>query len=158
FELEESATRITLTTAALELAIDKADFGLAARRRDGSLLFESTRDANGRAESIVRLNDEFVVSRRAAPSDSFFGLGEKTGASERGGRSFTLWNVDVLSPGVLARNRLYEVDTTLPGRSTRFEPYYSSIPFFYHARENGDGLALCGFFVDNGYPARFEFE
>ncbi len=41
-------------------------------------------------------------------------------------------------------------------RSTVFDPYYVSIPFFYHQRHLQS--AMAGFFIDNPYRARFDFD
>ena len=41
-------------------------------------------------------------------------------------------------------------------RSTAFDPYYVSVPFFYHQPQHDDDSAMGGFFFDNGYEARFE--
>jgi alpha-glucosidase len=64
----------------------------------------------------------------------------------------------VLAPNALQTNHLHEADLTLTGKSTRFDPYYTSIPFFYHCRADADGAKLAGFFIDNGYKASVDFE
>src|SRR5262249_53430975 len=71
---------------------------------------------------------------------------------------FILWNTDVLSTNVLEINHLHEADSTLTGRSTRFDPYYTSIPFFYHCHADAHGAKMAGFFIDNGYKANVDFE
>ena len=83
-------------------------------------------------------------------------VGEGRGPFERRGNNYALWNVDVLAPDVLHQSRLFEKDVTESGRSTRFDPYYTTIPFFYHARKN-DRFATAGFFIDNGYKGNVEF-
>ncbi len=42
-------------------------------------------------------------------------------------------------------------------RSTAFDPYYVSIPFFYHQPQHSERTAMAGFFFDNGYRGHFEF-
>ena len=37
------------------------------------------------------------------------------------------------------------------------DPYYTSIPFFYHCRTDAQPVQMSGFFIDNGYKANFEF-
>ncbi len=157
FEVKESADVITLETSALKLLIGRAAFGLAAYRTDGSVVFEDASGPDGRSHGYLQLNDSFLLSRRIARHDAIYGLGEKTGRFNRRGRNFILWNTDVLQPGVLAQNRLEEAET-LPGSSTSFDPYYTSFPFFYHARTSAHAAALSGSFIDNGYKANFEFE
>jgi alpha-glucosidase len=151
FRVVEGDGDVTVDTGDVRLVISKRPFGLSAYREDGSAVFE---DYGG----YRHLNDGFVVSRRIAPHDSIYGLGEKTGRFDRRGRKLILWNTDVLAPNVLRTNRLYEAELEVSGRSTRFDPYYSSIPFFYHCRANGDGARIAGFFVDNAYKANFDFE
>jgi alpha-glucosidase len=157
FEVKEDEATITLDTGLIRLVISKRPFGLDAYRADGSVIFEDHRDESGN-HGYRQLNDSFIVTRRMGAHDSIYGLGEKTGRFDRRGRKFILWNTDVLAPGVLVQNRLHEADTTLNGKSTRFDPYYTSIPFFYHCRASADGAAMAGFFIDNGYKANFDFE
>ena len=157
FQVHEDAEVITLQTSRLKLVIWRAAFGLAVYRTDGSLVFEDAAGPDGRSLGYLQLNDSFVLTRRMARHDAIYGLGEQTGRFNRRGRNFVLWNTDVLQPGVLAQNRLDEAEM-LPGTSTRFAPYYTSIPFFYHARPSAHAAALSGSFIDNGYKANFEFE
>ncbi|HYP76628.1 MAG TPA: glycoside hydrolase family 31 protein [Polyangiaceae bacterium] len=157
FRVHADAEVITLETSALKLVIWRAAFGLAAYRADGSPVFEDAAGLDGRSHGYVHLNDSFVLTRRIARHDAIYGLGEKTGRFNRRGRNFILWNTDVLQPGVLAQNRLQEAEL-LPGSSTHFDPYYTSIPFFYHARTSAHAALLSGSFIDNGYKANFEFD
>jgi alpha-glucosidase len=157
FEISESAESITLQTEQLRLVISRAPFGLAAYRADGSVVFEDARRADGSSHGYVHINDSFVLTRRISRHDAIYGLGEKTGGFNRRGRNFVLWNTDVLQHGVLEQNRLTEAEI-VPGTSTSFDPYYTSIPFFYHARTSANAAALSGSFLDNGYKANFEFE
>jgi len=157
FQVSEDAELITLETSRLKLVIWRAAFGLAVYRTDGSVVFEDAAGPDGRSHGYLSLNDSFVLTRRMARHDAIYGLGEKTGRFNRRGRNFVLWNTDVLQPGVLAQNRLEEAEM-LPGTSTGFEPYYTSIPFFYHARSSAHATAISGSFIDNGYKANFEFE
>ncbi len=165
FDVRESPSAVVLETAALRLSISRPELHLAAERSDGTPIFESARDASGRSLAYVVLNDAFALARKRHPSDRLFGLGQRTGRFDRTGRRFLMWNVDVLSPGVLRTNRLDVPDPGESGESTSFDPYYSSTPFFQHARRtNPSGpserarLDAAGFFFDNGWPAEFDFE
>jgi alpha-glucosidase len=158
FQITETEEAITLQTAELKLVIARAWFGLAVYRADGSVVFEDAVGPTGRSVGYVQLNDSFILTRRIARHDAIYGLGEKTGAFNRRGRNFILWNTDVLARDVLNLNRLPEADHTQTGLSTSFDPYYTSIPFFYHCRAGADSAALSGSFLDNGYKANFEFE
>jgi alpha-glucosidase len=157
FQVNADAEVITLETSALKLVIWRAAFGMAAYRTDGSAVFEDAAGLDGRSHGYVHLNDSFVLTRRIARHDAIYGLGEKTGRFNPRGRNFILWNTDVLHPGALAQNRLPEAEA-LPGTSTHFDPYYTSIPFFYHSRTSARAAAMSGSFIDNGYKANFEFD
>jgi len=159
FTLSEEAEMLTLTTSALVFTLWKEPFRLEARRLDGSLIFQSAKpDKAGQHWTFGTLNDEFILARQCQMEDAFFGLGEKTGRFNRKGRNFTLWNTDVLNPnatGEFTAERAKE-DPRSDATSTEFDPYYMSIPFFYH--QPAGGTAMAGFFIDNAYRSRFEFE
>lgn len=158
FEIEDNADSVTLRTSALRLVINKRAFGLAAYRTDGSVIFEDDKDESGASRGYLQLNDCFMVSRSIGQHDPVYGLGQKTGPSNRRGRKLTLWNTDVLAPEVLKQQRVFEADVTLLGKDPKFDPYYTSIPFFYHARIGAEGTAqVAGFFIDNSYKASFDF-
>lgn len=157
FEIIDAPDEVVVATSRVRLRISKRQFAMDAYREDGSVIFEDYRDEAGNALGYLHLNDAFVVTRRMAPPDAIYGLGEKTGAFDRRGRNFVLWNTDVLQPNVLVQNHLYEADLTLTGKSTKFDPYYASIPFFYHCKSDGDAAMVAGFFIDNGYKGNFEF-
>jgi alpha-glucosidase len=157
FELSERRAEVRLTTSQLELRVRGPELHIDVFRSDGSAVLRSARAANGDSAGYLVLNDSVLVSRVADASDSIFGLGQKTGPFERRGRAFKLWNIDVLAPGVLAQNRLLDEAPTSDPESTRFDPNYSSIPFFIQAERRNQGVLAAGFFVDNGYRSRFDF-
>ena len=172
FTTEVSEKQVIVTTSSLVTTIGCDPFCLDVRRTDGSVVFETaprkialsgTSLASTAATgtdgflTYATLNDAFTFSRRRDPGDAFFGLGEKTGAGDRSGRDFTLWNIDVLNPsasGEFASTRIAD-DPRSDNKSTEFDPYYMSIPFFYH-RDAATG-AMSGSFVDNGYRASYDF-
>ena len=112
---------------------------------------------DGRFWTYATLNDAWTVRRRCRREDAIFGLGEKSGRHNRKGRDFTLWNTDVLNP--------YETLEFTAGKapddprgdraSVEFDPYYVSIPFFYHQTYPAGTMAAS--FVDNGYRGAYEF-
>jgi alpha-glucosidase len=157
FELREDEKTLTLVTAGLYLVVRKRDLHMNAYRADGSPIFESARHADGRSEGFLFLNDEFVISRRRNREDAIFGLGQKTGPLDRSGQRYLLWNLDILSPNAIALNRLAPGSPALQPESPEFDPYYSSVPFYYHAEPASGAVAMAGFFVDNGYLAAFDF-
>jgi alpha-glucosidase len=158
FEIDDHAERVTLSTSALRLVVTKRPFALACHRTDGSVVFEDDVDEAGHGRGFLQLNDNFLISRRIGQHDPIYGLGQKTGASNRRGRKLVLWNTDILALEVLQQQRLFEGDVTQHGKSLTFDPYYTSIPLFYHARPSPDGDAkLAAFFIDNSYRGSFDF-
>jgi alpha-glucosidase len=157
FKLSETDDAIIVETQRLRLVVSRRPFGLELFRSDGSVVFQDQRDATGNG-GYLHLNDSFIVNRRLGAHDTIYGLGQKTGSFDRRGRKFILWNTDVLERNVLRTNRLSEADGTLTGRSTRFDPYYSSMPFFYHCRSDNGTARMAGFFIDNGYKGNVDFE
>lgn len=152
-QLVEDGMTLTLSSAQINVHVCKAPFHLEARRTDGSLLFSGKRDDQGKSLFYGELNDDFVVNRTYLPGDAIYGLGEKTGRGNRRGRSFILWNTDVLNPNATGDFNKGAGDVNDP-RSASFDPYYISIPFFYHRTTDGH---VAGFFVDNAFQGDFEF-
>jgi alpha-glucosidase len=151
FKVEDHDEFARVITARMSVTIHKKPFRLEAHRAGGGVIFESADDG-----AYATLNDEFVVRRKCRREDSFFGLGEKSGRFNRRNRSFTLWNTDIMDPNI--SEGFQENPSGNPLRdpvSTEYDPYYISIPFFYHQPNDTD--AMAGFFFDNGYRARFEF-
>lgn len=157
FSLEESDATISVTTSAMVLEVSRDPFRIEARRADGSVILRTSLDADGVSWAYARLNDQFVSIRDCRHEDAFLGLGEKTGHVNRKGRSFTMWNTDILCGHSTQefRDRYPAGHPRTEGSSTDFDPYYISIPFFYHAPQGQAGMA--GFYFDNPYRAAFEF-
>jgi alpha-glucosidase len=158
FEMVESDRSVVVRTQSMSLVIGRHPFSLDAYRSDRTVIFESARRRDGYASSYLFLNDAFMVERVCSIEDAIHGLGEKTGRLNRKGRNYRLWNTDVLNPDAWGRfsNHLDESDPRRDPSSTEFDPYYVSIPLFHHL--TGASGAAAGFFIDNGYMARFEFE
>ncbi len=157
FTVTETPEAVRVVTSALTLTVAKSPFRLDAHRADGSPIFESAPDAAGLPLAYATLNDEFLLTRRRRREDGFYGLGEKSGRFDRAGSAYTLWNTDVLAPTVEgeARTAYGRDDPRADPRGTVFDPYYVSIPFFYHQRHGQS--AMAGFFLDNPHRARFDF-
>jgi alpha-glucosidase len=154
-ERDDDVVRVRTSDLVVSLWLDP--FRVDVHRTDGTAVVETAADEDGRYWAYATLNDAFVVRRRARPEDAIFGLGEKTGRLNRRGREFTLWNTDVLAPkasGEFTRG-LDAADPRADNTSTEFDPYYVSIPFFYHqAYPSG---AMAGSFLDNGYRTEYDF-
>jgi alpha-glucosidase len=157
FMVTESNDKIHVSTSAMTLEIVKHPFALNAYRQDGSAIFESAEATDDQAGTYSVLNDSFVMRRKIGKLDPIYGLGEKTGAFNRRGRDFTLWNVDVLNPTSSGEftSQQAETDPRSDNTSTEFDPYYMSIPFFYH--QDANTSAISGSFIDNGYRGFYDF-
>ncbi|WP_298457443.1 TIM-barrel domain-containing protein [uncultured Cellulomonas sp.] len=153
--VEDGTARVR--TARLVVSVGLDPFRLDVHRTDGTPVVETAVDDDGRPWAYATLNDAFVVRRRCRPEDAVYGLGEKTGRLNRRGRDFTLWNTDVLSPrasGEFTHGRGAD-DPRSDNTSTEFDPYYVSIPFFYH--QSHPTGAMAGAFLDNGYRVDYDF-
>jgi alpha-glucosidase len=157
-ELTVRPADIVLRTDELELRVERDELHFAVTRRDGTTVVESARDALGRSLAYQELNDAFALVRRARPQDLVLGLGEKTGPFDRRGKSYTLFNVDVLAPDVHRHNRLLGSEEPPDPENTDFDPFYSSIPFFLHGVREQGRLRFAGSFIDNGWIGKADFE
>ncbi|MEI6035196.1 MAG: glycoside hydrolase family 31 protein [Verrucomicrobiae bacterium] len=161
FTLEETPDTVTVSTGALALHVTRAPFGLKAVRADGSVIFETACDS-GRSLAYGELNSRFVITRSCAQEDAFYGLGEKAGVFNRHGRTFTLWNTDIFN-GASTDEFTRDLPDAHPRKSVEskeFDPYYISIPFFYHQpgwSPSASGAPMAGFFIDNPWRGEFEF-
>jgi alpha-glucosidase len=157
FSVQPRDEEVRLVTAEMTVTLGLDPFRLDVHRSDGTAVVESAADADGRYWTYATLNDAWTVRRRCRREDAIFGLGEKSGRHNRKGRDFTLWNTDVLNP--------YETLEFTAGKapddprgdrtSVEFDPYYVSIPFFYHQTYPTGTMAAS--FVDNGYRGAYEF-
>ena len=157
FTVERAEGVVLLRTPAMVISLWLDPFRLDVHRVDGTPVVETAQDADGRYWAYATLNDAFTVRRRCRQEDAFYGLGEKTGHHNRKGRDFTLWNTDVLSPDATVEFTagLADDDPRADPRSTDFDPYYVSIPFFYH--HSYPAGSMGGSFVDNAYRGAYEF-
>ena len=156
FEVARDDERVRVVTAELTVSVWLDPFRVDVHRADGTPVVETAADEQGRYWAYATLNDSWTVRRRCRRDDAFFGLGEKGGRHNRKGRDFLMWNTDVLSPHETAEFTVDKEPGDLRGdrTSTEFDPYYVSVPFFYHQAH--PSLAMSGSFVDNGYRSTFE--
>ncbi|MBC7560468.1 MAG: alpha-glucosidase [Dermatophilaceae bacterium] len=153
-EYADEVVRLRTTDLVVSLWLDP--FRLDVHRSDGSAVIETVQD-DGRFWGYATLNDAFILRRKCTPEDAIYGLGEKSGRQNRRGRDFTLWNTDVLDPHATREFTAgrAESDPRSERTSTEFDPYYVSIPFFYHQRHPTGQMAAS--FVDNGYRGHYDF-
>ena len=157
FAVERREGVVRLRTSALVVSLWLDPFRLDVHRPDGTAVVETARDGAGAYWAYATLNDAFEIRRRCRPDDAFYGLGEKTGRHNRKGRDFTLWNMDVLDPVTTREFTAGRAPDDPRGdrTSVEFDPYYVSIPFFYHPPHPAGAMAAS--FVDNGYRATYDF-
>jgi alpha-glucosidase len=157
FAVEQDAGVVRLRTSDLVVSVWLDPFRLDVHRHDGTTVIETAADDEGHFWPYATLNDAFTTRRRCRQEDAIYGLGEKTGHHNRRGRDFTLWNTDVLDP-----HATREFTAGWPASdprsdpvSTDFDPYYVSMPFFYHHSYPTGTMAAS--FVDNGYRGHYDF-
>ena len=157
FQVVQDEERVQLITTACTASLWLDPFRIDIHRSDGSPVIETAQDAEGRYWAYATLNDSFTVRRRCRQEDAIFGLGEKAGRHNRKGRDFTMWNVDVLSPYETVEFTAGKAPDDPRGdfRSVDFDPFYVTIPFFYHQSYPAGGMAAS--FLDNGYRGAYEF-
>jgi len=154
FRIEGSEAEVHLVTEAMRIVVAKSPFRLEVFRTDGTAVTESLAE-NGLG-SFAQLNDEFIVTRKRPAGSSILGLGQKTGNLDRSGRTYILWNTDVLNPRSLQEfgSGFEPGDPRGDPRSREFDPYYISIPFYCSVDVHGHA---AGFFVDNLHKAQYDF-
>jgi len=157
FTVVRETDRVRLITTQLVVSLWLDPFRLDVHRSDGTPVVETASDEDGRYWAYATLNDSFTVRRRCRPEDAIFGLGEKGGRHNRRDRDFTMWNTDVLSPTETGEFTASKEPGDPRGDSTsvEFDPFYITIPFFYH--QIYPVGAMAGSFVDNGYRGTYEF-
>jgi alpha-glucosidase len=157
FELEETDEQVIVRTSRLELRVRREPFAFAVYRPDGSVIFESATEKE-QTVGYGTDNDRFVLQRKYRPDDAIFGLGEKTHRLNRKGRNFIMYNNDLPHHQASEIRALPEGDPRKDVSSTKYDPYYISIPFFYRMDGSRQDYPVAGFFLDNGYKVHYEFE
>ncbi|MEY4310190.1 MAG: hypothetical protein RLZ71_116 [Actinomycetota bacterium] len=143
---------IELKTLDLYLEVAMQPFSMKVSRLGGGVVWETHNN-----EAYATLNDAWVMRRKIGVADPIYGLGEKSGSHNRRGRDFTLWNTDVLNPtatGEFVSGR-EGADPRSDQTSVEFDPYYISIPFFYH--QDAKTSDVSGSFIDNSYRGYYDF-
>ncbi|HEY4011566.1 MAG TPA: TIM-barrel domain-containing protein [Acidobacteriaceae bacterium] len=123
-----TTTAITLHTSSISAELSRADLTLAIHDGTGRTIVHD-------AQPVCFTGRAFRVSETMPPDEHYFALGDKTGAFDRRGQAFELWNTDAY--------RFQE--------ST--DPIYKAIPFFMAFRAG----AATGIFLDNTWRSSFDF-
>jgi alpha-glucosidase len=148
---------VRLTTDDVVLTLGLDPFRIDVHRHDGSVVLETAADDDGRYWPYATFNDAFTIRRRCREEDAIFGLGEKTGQHNRRGRDYTMWNIDALDPHASAEFTAgrSKDDPRSDRTSTGYDPYYITIPFFYHQAKPAGAMSAS--FIDNGYRGYYDF-
>lgn len=134
-EYRDSEGLIDLVSAETELALDPAD-GSFCLTCQGSVVLESASSPFGRCGSRQ-------IALFSRPKDApVYGLGEKTGALDKRGKSYTFWNADVVA------------DHGHSFGGDGFDPCYVSIPFLITKFKND----FFGIFLNNPYRTSIHTE
>ncbi len=154
--IEIEATVARLRTSELVVALRADPLRIDVHRSDGTRVIETLVDDADIAWPLAELNDAFVIRRRRAANDPFFGLGEKGGPGNRSGRDYTMWNTDVLSDhaSVEFEKMRQPGDPRGDHRNPEFDPFYVSIPLLYH--QDGPGGPVAASFLDNAHRLHYD--
>lgn len=131
-ELAEDENVVTLTSASLKVAIQKAPLRIDLFDRAGKLLFG---ERNGGMASAG--DSEVLGFKDRTEADHFYGFGEKSGFLDKRDQRLRMWNSDVYAP-----------------HNPETDALYQSIPFFMTLREG----EAYGLFLDNPCETSFDFK
>ncbi len=121
---------LTLTTGKLSVELDLARGSLRVSTLDGQTVSADVVD-----RPLEWHGPEFTLRKALDPREHLYGLGDKTGALDRRGRSFVNWNTDAY------------------GFSSDTDPIYKSIPFLVSV---GGAGGAYGLFLDNTWRSAFD--
>jgi alpha-glucosidase len=133
--IDNAPMRLSVTTAALVIEVSGVTCSIAIRDRAGSVLWRES--APYRADP----GGSVALGRGLDDGEHIYGLGEKTGASDRRGRSFEMWNSDPAWSDPTGQYR------------TVTDPIYQSHPFFLSLRKGGHAT---GAFLANTHRTTFD--
>jgi alpha-glucosidase len=125
----DDATSVGFRTATLDVRVERNPLRIVILDVAGNVICA---DEPGRPTRFQL--GGFTVFKQTQGGEHYFGLGDKTGAFDRGNQAFTLWNTDV-------------------GPQESTDPIYKAIPFFLVAR----GERSYGIFLDNTWRTWFDF-
>jgi alpha-glucosidase len=115
-------------TGSLRIAMDRATGLLTLSDLSGKVLQQD-------AEPLQFEGDRLHLAKTMPTDEHYFGLGDKTGAFDRRGQAFRLWNTDAYA---------WQEST---------DPLYKSIPFYLSYRAG----TVLGVLIDNTWPSSFDF-
>src|SRR5262249_19066483 len=133
--IDDTPARLHLTTAALAVEVAGPACAVTIQDRQSNVLWD-----DGGAFTADQARCAVQIPRALRPGERLYGLGEKTGASDRRGRRLTLWSSDPVWTDPRGR---YAPDT---------DPLYQSHPFLLSL----DGGRATGSFLFNTFRSFFD--
>ncbi|HEY4000594.1 MAG TPA: TIM-barrel domain-containing protein, partial [Candidatus Xenobia bacterium] len=128
FDIAETPTAVTLTTAALQVSINRSPLLIRFFDRHGHAINEDFQPMD--------LGDPGVTVWKTLGFDEhFYGMGEKAAHLDKRRGHFTMWTTDN------------------PGWTYGSDPLYQSIPFYIGWQDQ----RAYGIFFDNSYKTEFDF-
>jgi alpha-glucosidase len=124
--VNEQAACYEIYTSKLRIRLNKNPMQLQIFDKWQKLIFSDYKDRGHVADGVAK-----KAYKALRKDEKFFGLGEKTGALNRRGGTYKMWNSDK------------------PCYSTSEDPLYKSIPFFMSSYR-------YGIFLDNTYKTEFK--
>ncbi|MBT2688999.1 glycoside hydrolase family 31 protein [Bacillus sp. ISL-47] len=131
FFLDEQHDVLRISTAALNIAINKFPIRIKVSDSKGRLLVNESEKGMG----YKRRTKEVICFKEMDERDHFYGFGEKTGFLNKRGEKLFMWNSDVYAP-----------------HNPETDPLYQSVPYFMTLR---DGHAH-GLFFNNTFKSTFD--
>ena len=116
--------------------IDKQNLQVSLYEAEGQKLICEDAEPYYCRRTMLRGTDQVRITKKAPPSEAYFGMGDKTCPANLRGNKVQNWNTDSFS---------YKKGQ---------DPLYRSIPFYFGLR---DGLGY-GIFVNNSYRTHFDFD
>lgn len=138
FELSESEDRLVIETAALRLTVKLTGFVCRWEMKLADGWRQVAKDRPTQAYNLGWWDEKTHHYLVLAPSERFYGLGERAGPMDRAGRRYRLTNVDAMG---------YSAATS--------DPLYKHIPFYITL--SGQPAAAFGIFYDTLADCSFDF-
>lgn len=129
FEVTERDDLFELETDSLVLFVRKSDGRLS--------MFDRRRHVLSEDLGLQFDKETSRLEKRLLPGEGIYGFGESAGPILKNGRTFTMWNTDVMAEGAFAVNQ---------------DPLYQSFPIYLSVREG----SVSGFFLNNTYRTQFD--
>jgi|CXWL01.1.fsa_nt_gi alpha-glucosidase len=120
----------SLVTEKMRVTINPATLAIRIDDSAGNLIVADS------ASPLSREGSRFTLQKQLGVSERIFGMGDKTGALDRRGRSFVNWNTDFYA---------FKVSD---------DPTYKSIPFYI---STGGAGGAYGLLLDNPFRSWFDF-